>query len=66
MIDTPKNKYFNEDETVILPSKKKSGTSFDFILPAAVFLLSGFGLLIIYSATKFSMPYGVTDPAFYL
>ncbi len=66
MNDKPKNKYFNADETVILPSKKKGGINFDFLLPAAVFLLSGFGLLIIYSATKFSMPYGVTDPAFYL
>jgi cell division protein FtsW (lipid II flippase) len=66
MKDIPKDKYFNKDEVVILQKEKKRGSSFDFILPAAVFLLSGFGLLIIYSATKFSMPNNVTDPAFYL
>ena len=66
MRDRAKDKYFNKDEAVLLSDKKKRGTNFDFILPAAVFLLSGFGLLIIYSATKFSMPNNVTDPAFYL
>jgi rod shape determining protein RodA len=66
MNDTTKDKYFNKDEVVILQKEKKRGSSFDFILPAAVFLLSGFGLLIIYSATKLSMPNSVTDPAFYL
>jgi rod shape determining protein RodA len=66
MHDTTKDKYFNKEDTIMLPKKKKKGISFDFILPAAVFLLSGFGVLIIYSATKYSMPYNVTDPAFYL
>src|SRR5665811_519808 len=50
----------------ILEDEKKGKLMFDFILPIAVFLLSGFGLLIIYSATKFSMPDGVTDPMYYL
>jgi len=66
MHDTTKDKYFKNNDTVILPEEKKKSINFDFILPAAVFLLSGFGLLIIYSATKFSMPKGVTDPDFYL
>ncbi len=63
---TNKNKYFNKEPSATLSEEKKRSISFDFILPAAVFLLSGFGLLIIYSATKFSMPNNVTDPAFYL
>ena len=50
----------------IAEDEKKGKLMFDFILPIAVFLLSGFGLLIIYSATKFSMPGGVTDPMYYL
>jgi rod shape-determining protein RodA len=66
MQDTNRDKYFIKNDQVILSEKKKRSINFDFILPAAVFLLSGFGLLIIYSATKFSMPNNVTDPAFYL
>jgi rod shape determining protein RodA len=50
----------------IIEDVKENKTMFDFLLPVAVFLLSGFGLLIIYSATKFSMPDGVTDPMYYL
>ncbi|MBN1299099.1 MAG: rod shape-determining protein RodA, partial [Actinobacteria bacterium] len=46
--------------------KKKRVLRFDFILPLLVFLLSGFGVLIIYSATKYSMPNDVSDPMFYL
>ena len=54
-----KNKNLDFDfET--LEDEKKGKPMFDFLLPIAVFLLSGFGLLIIYSATKFSMPGGVT------
>ena len=66
MQDTKKAKYFNKNDQVILTKEKKKNINFDFILPAAVLLLSGFGLLIIYSATKFSMPNSVTDPTFYL
>jgi len=50
----------------IAEDEKKGKLMFDFILPIAVLFLSGFGLLIIYSATKFSMPDGVTDPMYYL
>jgi rod shape determining protein RodA len=50
----------------IAEDEKKEKVMFDLILPIAVFLISGFGLLIIYSATKFSMPGGVTDPMYYL
>ena len=50
----------------VAEDEKKRKFMFDFILPIAVFLISGFGLLIIYSATKFSMPGGVTDPMYYL
>lgn len=58
-----KNLDFNFE---ILEDEKKEKVMFDFILPIVVFLISGFGLLIIYSATKFSMPGGVTDPMYYL
>jgi len=50
----------------IAEDEKKGKVMFDFILPISVFLLSGFGLLVIYSSTKFSMPGGVTDPMYYL
>ena len=60
-----KNKNLSFDFEVA-EDEKKGKLMFDFILPIAVFLLSGFGLLIIYSATKFSMPGGVTDPMYYL
>jgi rod shape determining protein RodA len=49
-----------------LDSRRNKKTRFDFILPALVILLSAFGLLIIYSATRYSMPNNVTDPMFYL
>ncbi|MBM3699661.1 MAG: rod shape-determining protein RodA [Actinobacteria bacterium] len=49
-----------------LDDRRNKRTRFDFILPALVILLSLFGLLIIYSATKYSMPNNVTDPMFYL
>lgn len=58
-----KNLDFNFE---LLEDDKKRKIKFDFMLPIAVFLLSGFGLLIIYSATKYSMPDGVTDPMYYL
>ncbi len=45
---------------------KKRILYFDFLLLAAVLLVSGFGVLIIYSATKYSLPNNVTDPMFYL
>jgi len=39
---------------------------FDIIFFLAVLCMAGFGILIIYSATRSSMPGGVTDPAYYL
>jgi len=39
---------------------------FDLMLFLAVLLIASFGLLIIYSATRNSMPGGVSDPAHYL
>jgi rod shape determining protein RodA len=49
-----------------IEEKKKAKLNFDFLLPLAVILLSGFGVLIIYSATRYSMPDGVLDPMYYL
>ena len=46
--------------------KKKRKIRFDFILFFSVLILSLFGVLIIYSATKYSMPGGVSDPEYYL
>src|SRR4030042_1293979 len=60
-----KNKNLGFDLEVIEDEKRRK-LMFDFILPITVLLLSGFGLLIIYSATKYSMPGGVTDPMYYL
>lgn len=39
---------------------------FDIVLFLLVIALSCFGLLIIYSATRYSLPNGITDPAYYL
>lgn len=51
-----------------LNSSKKSRRNqrFDIMLFLAVLLIASFGILIIYSATRNSMPGGVTDPAYYL
>ncbi len=46
--------------------KKENKIRFDFILFFAVLILAGFGLLIIYSATRYSLPGGINDPAYYL
>ncbi|MBM3705510.1 MAG: rod shape-determining protein RodA [Actinobacteria bacterium] len=51
--------FLNED------LQKKKRIKFDFLLPAAVFLVSVFGVFIIYSATRYSMPNNVTDPLYY-
>ena len=64
-----KNKFFPDRDNLqkmSLDGRINKRTRFDFILPALVILLSTFGLLIIYSATKISMPKNVTDPMFYL
>jgi len=46
--------------------KEKTRIRFDFILFFSVLLVSLFGVLMIYSATRFSMPGGVNDPWYYL
>ncbi len=45
---------------------KKREHRFDFILLAALAILSAFGVLIIYSATKYSLPLGVSNPEYFL
>ena len=45
--------------------RKKKKARFDFLLPAAVLDISVFGVFIIYSATRYSMPNNVTDPMYY-
>lgn len=59
-------RFLIDDKKLVIDEKKKSRLNFDFLLPISVILLSGFGLLIIYSATRYSMPEGVTDPMYYL
>ncbi len=65
MKDTFKNIWIEKNKITILDEKKKQGFNFDFILPVTALLLSGFGVLMIYSATRFSMPDGATDPMYY-
>jgi rod shape determining protein RodA len=47
-------------------SKKNRIIRFDFLLFFMVIGVSSFGLLIIYSATRETMPGGVSDPLYYL
>jgi len=65
MQDSAKKSYLNGKNIILEDEGKKSRFNFDLILPIAVFLLAGFGVLIIYSATKYSMPDGVADPMYY-
>jgi rod shape determining protein RodA len=61
----PKNKYINtEFEDIDLGAVKKRTLKFDIILFLCVIILSVSGVLIIYSATKYSLP--SSDPMFYL
>jgi len=46
--------------------KKKGTLKFDFLLFFIVIAVSSFGLLIIYSATRETLPGGVSDPLYYL
>ena len=50
-------------EEINLDKDKKKTIRFDFILLACVLLLSGFGLLLIYSATMFGPSTAGADPA---
>ena len=52
-------------EEINVDKEKKKTFKFDFVLLICVLLLSGFGLLVIYSATMFSLSDGVSDPAYY-
>ncbi|MBM3706620.1 MAG: hypothetical protein FJW66_08865, partial [Actinobacteria bacterium] len=58
--------FFINGKSLIEEEKKKSSLKFDYILPIAVVLLSGFGLLIIYSATRYGLPESTVDPMYYL
>ena len=51
-----------------LNSSKRGNRTFrfDILFFLAVLLISTFGVLIVYSATRSSMPGGVVDPAYYL
>ncbi len=52
-------------EEINLDKEKKRTFKFDFVLLICVLLLSGFGLLVIYSATMFSLSANVSDPAYH-
>jgi rod shape determining protein RodA len=65
MKDGSKNTFFDDRELVIQNERKKPRFNFEMILPVAALLLSVFGVLMIYSATRFSMPDGATDPMYY-
>ena len=60
-----KNTFFDNRELLIQHERKKPGLRFELILPFAALPMSVFGILMIYSATRFSMPDGATDPMFY-
>ena len=45
---------------------KARNMRFDILFFLSVLVIASFGVLIIYSATRSSMPGGVTDPAYYL
>ncbi|OQA22523.1 MAG: Rod shape-determining protein RodA [Actinobacteria bacterium ADurb.Bin346] len=65
MRDFQKKSFLIKQEIIIEDDGKKSRSNLEIILPLAVFLLAGFGVLIIYSATRYSMPEGVSDPMYY-
>ncbi|MCJ7665705.1 MAG: rod shape-determining protein RodA, partial [Actinobacteria bacterium] len=46
--------------------RKRRRIKFDFMFFLAVLIISIFGVIIIYSATRSSMPGGVSDPQYYL
>ena len=61
-----KTRYINtEFESIDIGETKKKFLKFDIALLLSVILLSSFGVLVIYSATKFSLPSGITDPMYY-
>ncbi len=46
--------------------REKKAVKFDFLLFLLVVAISSFGLLIIYSATKETLPGGASDPQYYI
>ena len=46
--------------------KKKKKFRFDILLFLTVVLISSFGILVVYSATRATLPGGVADPEYYL
>jgi len=54
------------NESITFKDGKKKKIKFDIILLFLILAISGFGVLIIYSATRYSLPGGVSDPKYYL
>lgn len=62
--EAAKNKYINtEFENADFGETKRKSLKFDIVLFLCVIFLSAFGVLIIYSATRYSLP--SADPMFY-
>ena len=61
--DTNRNDPFIDDINI---DRKRTRFKFDLIFFLAVLIISVFGVIIIYSATRSSMPGGVSDPQYYL
>lgn len=59
------NNINTEFENIDIDETKKKSLKFDIVLFVSVILLSLFGILVIYSATRFSLPDATTDPMFY-
>ncbi|MBC7333368.1 MAG: rod shape-determining protein RodA [Actinobacteria bacterium] len=57
---------FKKDLRIQEKKEKKLRIKFDFILLSSVILISLFGILMIYSATRFSLPGEVDDPQYYM
>ncbi len=60
-----KKTFFDNRELVIQHERKRQGLRFELMLPVAALLISVFGIIMIYSATRYSMPDGATDPMYY-
>ena len=65
MRDFQKKSFLIKQEIIIEDDGKKSRSNLEIILPLAVFLLAGFGVLIIYT-TRYSMPDGCQIPCIIL
>ncbi len=61
--DTKKYDPFIEDINI---DRRRRRIKFDIMFFLAVLIISLFGVIIIYSATRSSMPGGVSDPQYYL